>query len=282
MKKLISSAFLMAVCCLSVFAQDDRGTATVTLDGGKVAVEYGRPPFRGRDIETALPVGSEWRLGMNTATSLKTEVDLKFGSKTISKGDYILTAKRAEAQKWLLLVKSEGTVVAEAPLTFQKVGTTTELMTIELKSKGKGASFILLWGNYSLSADFAKAGGASKSHDKHHEHEMKAADGSKWNEMETFHGVMSTTFHPMEEGDFKPIRSRAGEMATKAKLWAKSKPPQSLNTPQIKESLTKLVRESEALELMVKKNAGDDKIKIALTALHDRFHEIVGLCKDKG
>ena len=79
-----------------------------------------------------------------------------------------------------------------------------------------------------------------------------------------------------------PARSRAAEMATKAKQWADSKPPKELNTAKIKESLAKLVRDSQALELMVKKNAKDDKIKIALTALHERFHEIVGLCSDKG
>jgi hypothetical protein len=279
MKKLFSIALLMAIGCLSVLAQSERGTATLNLGGGNVTVDYGRPAFKGRDIETALPVGTEWRMGMNEATTLKTDVDLQFAGKTVPKGEYTLTTKRAEAQKWVMLIKREGTVVAEAPLTFQKVGTSTELLTIELKAKGQGATFTLLWGNYNLSTDFAKAGGAMKQGEKHGD--MQAAGGESWKEMDAFHEVMAATYHPMEEGDFKPVRSRAAEMATKAKQWSDSKPPKELNTAKIKDSLAKLLRDSQALELMVKKNAKDDKIKIALTALHERFHEIVGLCSDK-
>jgi hypothetical protein len=156
MKKLFLLTILLALCGACAKAQSDRGTASLDFGGGKVSVDYGRPAFKGRDIESSLPVGAEWRMGMNAATTLTTDVDLKFGDKTVPKGKYTLSAKRAEAQKWVMLIKNQdGNVVAEAPLTFQKLGSATELMTIELKPKGSGASFNLLWGNYSLSTDFA-------------------------------------------------------------------------------------------------------------------------------
>jgi hypothetical protein len=51
-----------------------------------------------------------------------------------------------------------------------------------------------------------------------------AADSDKWNELSAFRDVMSATFHPVEEGDFKPIRARAVEMAA-SKKWADSTRP---------------------------------------------------------
>lgn len=101
-----------------------------------------------------------------------------------------------------------------------------------------------------------------------------------WKEQDEFHEVMAQTFHPMEKGNLEPIRKRAGELAAKAKTWSKSKPPKALDTPKIKDTLKKLANESAALSKMVSKKASNEDIKKALTALHDRFHEVVGLCGD--
>ncbi|MBK9689308.1 MAG: hypothetical protein IPO65_16720 [Saprospiraceae bacterium] len=49
------------------------------------------------------------------------------------------------------------------------------------------------------------------------------------------------TFHPAEEGDFKPIRQRSGEMALKAMAIQKGKIPTPFNTPEINKALTDLV-----------------------------------------
>ncbi|HRH64979.1 MAG TPA: hypothetical protein PLU53_01650 [Bacteroidia bacterium] len=100
-----------------------------------------------------------------------------------------------------------------------------------------------------------------------------------WKERTDFHKVMSTTFHPMEDGDFKPIRERAGEMYAKAEAWAKSTAPKSLDKPEIKEKLTQLVKESGELKDMIAAKATDEDVKVKLTALHETFHQIAGLCK---
>jgi hypothetical protein len=102
----------------------------------------------------------------------------------------------------------------------------------------------------------------------------------EWAELKTFHGIMSETFHPAEEGKLDPIKTRSGEMVDKAVAWQKSTPPAAFNKPEIKDNLKKLVKGSKELNKMVKKEAADADITKKLTDLHDVFHNIVGLCKD--
>ena len=52
-----------------------------------------------------------------------------------------------------------------------------------------------------------------------------AQNKTEWKELSAFHGVMSQTFHPAEEGDLKPIRERSGELVEKAKAWKASAIP---------------------------------------------------------
>ena len=101
----------------------------------------------------------------------------------------------------------------------------------------------------------------------------------QWAEKDSFHRVMAQTFHPMEEGNYKPIRERISEMVTKAVAWQNSAMPEGLNTKKVKKTLKKLVEESKELEEKIKKNCSDADIKEDLTELHDIFHSIVGLCK---
>jgi hypothetical protein len=102
----------------------------------------------------------------------------------------------------------------------------------------------------------------------------------EWKEKDNFHGIMSETFHPAEEGDFAPIRTRCGEMVEKAIAWQKSAIPAEFSSvADIQSNLAKLVAGSEALNTKIKANCTDEEIKTDLTALHDIFHSVVGLCK---
>lgn len=103
----------------------------------------------------------------------------------------------------------------------------------------------------------------------------------KWAELDAYHNVMSQTFHPAEEGKLEPIRKHAGELAEKAKQWLESKPPKVYDSADIKALLVKLNAESKTLADAIAKGAKDEQIKKDLTALHDRFHEIIGACRDK-
>ena len=108
----------------------------------------------------------------------------------------------------------------------------------------------------------------------------QTANAQDWAELKTFHGVMSQTFHPMQEGDFQPIRERSGEMAAKAKAVAKSTIPAAYNSKEILVAVKQLAKDSKALDKLVRKNGTDEAIGKSLTALHDVFHRIMGLCND--
>ncbi|MCB0657624.1 MAG: hypothetical protein KDC57_15870 [Saprospiraceae bacterium] len=100
----------------------------------------------------------------------------------------------------------------------------------------------------------------------------------QWPALDDFHEVMSQTFHPAEEGNLEPIKSRSGEMITKAKMLAKSDVPAAFANPAITMATKKLVKGSKSLHKLVKKG-NDEAITTSLVGLHDVFHEIVGLCR---
>lgn len=108
----------------------------------------------------------------------------------------------------------------------------------------------------------------------------KAEDKSgQWAELESFHEVMAQTFHPAKEGNLKPVRGLAGELAGRAQKWLDSKAPSIYDVASIKGILIKLNAEAKALADLVDRNGGDDEVKKSITALHDRFHEIIGACR---
>jgi hypothetical protein len=108
---------------------------------------------------------------------------------------------------------------------------------------------------------------------------LSAQEKIKWKEMETFQGVMSTTFHPAEEGKFEPIRTRSGEMLDKAIAWKNSTAPAGYNQEAVQKNLLKLVKGAKKVDNLVKKSASDADLKEQLTELHGIFHEIAEKCE---
>ncbi len=103
-----------------------------------------------------------------------------------------------------------------------------------------------------------------------------------WPALKDFHGVMSQTFHPAEEGNLAPIKARSLEMYDKAMVLSKSTAPAALNTKPIKMAVKELVKGSKSLHKLIKSpTATDAAITNSLTALHDVFHKIVGLCREE-
>ena len=102
----------------------------------------------------------------------------------------------------------------------------------------------------------------------------------KWEELKSFHSIMSQTYHPMEEGNLEPVKSQSNELVQSADQLAKSAIPAEFNTASMKASVKKLKKGSKSLHKLVKsKKSTDEEIKKSLENLHDVFHEIVGLCK---
>ena len=101
---------------------------------------------------------------------------------------------------------------------------------------------------------------------------------SEWKELKNFHEVISHTFHPMEEGNFKPIREKSGELNNAAAALATSKIPADLNRLDVVSAVKELSTKTKQLDELVQKKGSDEKVKEQLTSVHDSFHKIVGLC----
>lgn len=105
-----------------------------------------------------------------------------------------------------------------------------------------------------------------------------AQNKQEWPELKEFHKVMAQTFHPSEEGNLEPIKTRIGEMVEKAKALQASKFPADYDNEKMKKAVDQLVTDSEKLQASIKSGASDKKITKSLSGLHDVFHQVQGLC----
>ncbi len=103
----------------------------------------------------------------------------------------------------------------------------------------------------------------------------------KWPAIKEFHSVMSQTFHPAEEGNLQPIKTRSEELMNKASALLKTGIPEEFGTAAVYASAEKLQLKSKALHKLVLAKGSDAEITKSLTELHDVFHDIVGLCSEK-
>ncbi len=99
--------------------------------------------------------------------------------------------------------------------------------------------------------------------------------GDEWPEMDSFHMLMAEAFHPYKDSsNLEPARKLAVELAMEADNWQAAKPPEKMNTDEVKSLLEDLKTDSHDLADKIKAGATDQEIGASLTALHDRFHKI--------
>lgn len=108
---------------------------------------------------------------------------------------------------------------------------------------------------------------------------LKMIEKDGWKELNAYHKMMASTFHPAEDGDFKPIKERSKEFVEAARLLNMSIIPKSFNTPEVKKTLADILKGTEEVHKLVTKKAKDAAILERLTKLHDTFHIVQGLCK---
>ena len=148
----------VAVCVAApVLAQGNpRGEAKATVAGKAVAIDYGRPSLKGRDMLGQAQVGQAWRMGADAATGLKTDADLAFGAVSVPKGEYILQATKVAADQWQLniLSKVDRSKIADVPLAASKLPASVELFTIDIKGEKDKGELMLSWGTTALAAPF--------------------------------------------------------------------------------------------------------------------------------
>jgi len=152
-------ALAAVAVCVAVpgFAQGNpRGEAKAMVAGKVVAIDYGRPSLKGRDMLGQAQVGQAWRLGADAATGLKTDADLAFGAVTVPKGEYLLKATKVAADQWQLniLSKTDQATVADVPLVGSKLPASVEQFTIDLTGEKDKGELKLSWGTTALATTF--------------------------------------------------------------------------------------------------------------------------------
>jgi hypothetical protein len=179
--KQMKKALALMICVLLVsasFAQTQmggmrgmgggqRGKAELKIASGSITIDYGRPPLNGQDRVSQLQPGMFWRMGNNQATVLTTPADLTFGSTKVPKGAYSLWLKTTEAGKYELVFNSQtgqwGTThdpakdFASAPMKTEKLPSSVDIFTMDLKSTTGGGVLSLSWGTSLLTAEFKVA-----------------------------------------------------------------------------------------------------------------------------
>lgn len=155
---------LVALAATQAAAQaNPRGEAKASLAGKSVAIEYGRPSLKGRDMLGEATLGTPWRLGADSATTLDTQADLTFGDVKLPKGAYILQATKVTDGQWQLNVHrpstdspgSPGEKVADVALSSSKLSESVEMFTIELRGDNAKGEFEMKWGTASMKASFS-------------------------------------------------------------------------------------------------------------------------------
>ncbi|NUO83132.1 DUF2911 domain-containing protein [candidate division KSB1 bacterium] len=146
----------------------NRGTANAAFGGKSVSINYGRPQLKGRDMLAMAPEGTVWRMGMNEATEIKTEADLKFGETVIPAGSYSLWMKKGSGDKWNLVFNKKTGIwghehppaddLAAVPMTVTANETSVEAFTIEVTGDGESSGEIkAMWGKSIVAAAFTIA-----------------------------------------------------------------------------------------------------------------------------
>lgn len=162
--------------------------ARTTINGKRVAIEYGRPILKGRtlaDLMKQLPPDRIWRAGAGAISLLTTETDLIIGGKKIPASNYGLYMYCPEKGDYALVINSEldlppGSVlpkatpnrdnrpypnfmnytsdiadkeVARIPMK-QISSPKTEVLIYSFEPAGKGALLTIRWGEQAWSVEF--------------------------------------------------------------------------------------------------------------------------------
>jgi hypothetical protein len=164
----ILGVVVVAALAVSAFAQKNpRGTSQITLNGKTVSVEYGRPGLKGRSTDELLgqlKPGGVWRMGADTSTTFKTEVDLAFGEVTVPAGEYSLWMQKQDDNSWKLVFNKQhgqwglrhdpAQDLVSAPLKQSQAANSVEQVTITLTKAGAVGEIRIEWGTLVAAANF--------------------------------------------------------------------------------------------------------------------------------
>jgi hypothetical protein len=182
-RRLMLSAFVIGIACWAAFGQmPGRGTASTTVGGKKVSIDYGAPALKGRkfaDLMKQLPGDRMWRAGSGAVTILTSDGDIQVGGTKIAAGKYSVYIHCPETGDYSLVLNSDlgqplGKIWAEAPaaqakepyphfeytkeiagkevarVPLKKVAAPdTDVLTYSFKPSGQAATLTITWGDQS-------------------------------------------------------------------------------------------------------------------------------------
>jgi hypothetical protein len=149
-------------------------TASATVAGKAVTINYSSPRVKGRaghiftsdGLISHNPHYPVWRAGANSATTLKTEADLKIGDLTVPAGTYTLFVDISDPDHWTLIVNKQtgqwglaydkAQDLGQVKMTMSKPLAMVENLTYTITDLGGTTGKITLeWENHSASVLFA-------------------------------------------------------------------------------------------------------------------------------
>ena len=141
-------------------------TATATIAGKQIKVDYYQPSMHGRKIFGSLvPYDRLWATGANVTTSITSDAPLQFGTLKLPKGGYsIWTAPGAK--EWTVVVNNEtGSFhlshdsshdVGQFNVTPRTIPDTVETLTITLTAAGGNKGVMLIrWEHTEVPIEFS-------------------------------------------------------------------------------------------------------------------------------
>ena len=173
MKYVLFTAGLLAAAGLIGAATKNGQSASVTISGKTITIQYSSPAVNGRvgklfgkdgtiGGDSTYPV---WRAGANAATALHTDADLALGGLNVPKGNYTLFVNLANPDQWELIVnKQTGQSGLEydakqdlgrVKMKMSKPSAMVEQLKFTLSSAGGNKGTLeLAWENHAASVPF--------------------------------------------------------------------------------------------------------------------------------
>jgi len=141
-----------------------RDTVRARIGGAELAVDYGRPRKRGREIfGGVVPWDRIWRLGANAATQFTTSAELEMSGRTVPAGTYSLFMLPSEGGAELIVNRQTGQWgtsydpgrdLVRLPLLRESAPDPADQFTIEVEPSSKGGTLRLSWDTTTYSLPF--------------------------------------------------------------------------------------------------------------------------------
>lgn len=152
------AAGLLAALSLPAEAQraSPRDTASATIGGATIKVDYSRPSMRGREIFGGLvPWNQPWRTGADQPTTLITDRPLVIGGQPLPAGSHALYTLPTPGGWKLIVMKAiprwgipypgEAQDLFRADMTVSQLSAPVETMTIKIEPRGEGGVLAIEW-----------------------------------------------------------------------------------------------------------------------------------------